>query len=110
VDQILQKLLEFRNERGWKKFHTPRNLAMSVSIESAEILEKFQWKLDEKLTKEERQGLEEEIADVFIYTLQLADSLGIDLEKATLKKIAKNGKKYPVKKAKGNATKYTKFL
>lgn len=106
---LLRKLLKFRKDRDWEKFHTPRNLATSLSVEAGEVLEKFQWKEGEELTKEEIEEIKEEIADVFIYTMLLSHSLGIDLLKATSEKIDKNDKNYPVEKVKGIATKYTKL-
>lgn len=101
MKDILKKLNDFRDERDWGKFHTPRNLASSISIEAAEVLEKFQWKLDgDKLTAQEIGELKEELADVFIYTIQLAGLLNIDLEQATLDKMVKNAQKYPAKRKK----------
>lgn len=106
---IAEKLAKFAQERDWGQFHTPRNLAISISVEAAEVLEKFQWKQDDKVTAEEKEELKDELADVFIYTLQLAKKLDINLEDAVNNKIDKNAKKYPVEKAKGKSTKYNKY-
>lgn len=109
MDNIIKKLIKFRDKRDWKQFHTPRNLAESLVLEASEVLEKFQWKLDDKLTRKEVNEIEEEIADVMIYLIFLADSLSINLEKAVNKKIRINNKKYPVNKSRGKATKYNKL-
>lgn len=109
MENILKKALKFRKERDWEKFHTPRNLSESLVLESAEVLEKFQWKLNEELSKEEIEELKDELADVFIYTLLISYQLNIDLLDAADKKLEKNALKYPVEKAKGNAKKYNKL-
>lgn len=109
---ILQKIRKFRDERDWMQFHDPKNLAVSIVIEAAELLEQFQWK-DEKAVKqhirENKEGIADELADVAIYLAELSDNLGIDLIQAMNSKLEKNAKKYPVAKAKGVATKYDKL-
>lgn len=96
----LQKYLQnFANERDWEQFHTPKNLAMAMVVEAGELMEIFQWLKPEESTKqnlgpEKYQASKEEIADVFIYIIRLADKLDIDLEKAFWEKMQKNGKKY----------------
>lgn len=109
IKDIRDQIVKFVNERDWGKYQTPRNLATSISIEAAEVLEKFQWKLDDKLTKKEIEELKNELADVFIYLLHLSNKLDIDLLDATYKKIEKNSKKYPVEKAKGKSAKYNRY-
>jgi len=113
IEKITKKLLKFRDDREWEKFHTPKNLAISLSIESAELLECFQWKTDievsEMMQTEERIEIEDEIADVASYLLLLCESLDIDVYDAINKKIEKNNQKYPVNKSKGIATKYSKL-
>ncbi|MCK5035124.1 MAG: nucleotide pyrophosphohydrolase [Candidatus Sabulitectum sp.] len=112
LEKLLSEIREFNDERDWAKFHSPKNLATSILIEAAELAEIFQW-----LTEEESQTLEdraminaeEEIADVFIYLLNLADKLGIDPVEASHRKILKNGKKYPINSSRGNRLKYTEF-
>ncbi|MEZ5615405.1 MAG: nucleotide pyrophosphohydrolase [Rhodocyclaceae bacterium] len=103
-------LRAFTREREWDRYHTPKNLAMALIVEAAELAEHFQW-----LTPEESQSLEDgarrekirdELADVLIYLVELADTLGVDLAAAAHAKIAKNALKYPVEKARGNARKY----
>ena len=110
--EILPKLRAFRDERDWMKFHDPKNLAISIAIEAAELLEHFQWKDKESVDqyiKNNREEIADEIADVAMYLAELADNLGIDLIQAMESKLDKNAKKYPVAKAKGIATKYDKL-
>ena len=112
MKELIEKVAEFRDKRNWRKFHTPKNLAISLVIEATELLEMFQWTFDEELenvVNAKRDKIEEEIADVLIYLLLLADALNIDLEGAFFKKMEKNEKRYPVEKAKGKADKYTEL-
>lgn len=104
MKELKEKIIKFRDERDWKKFHSPENLAKSISIEAGELLECFQW--IKEFNKEE---VIEELADIFNYCILLADSLDVDLKKITLDKLEENAKKYPVEKAKGTSTKYNKF-
>ncbi len=113
VDQIRKRLADFAEARNWDQFHTPKNLSMALAAEAAELLEIFQWLTDEqsqKIVNDEKEMslVQEEIADVFIYLVRLADKLGVDIEKAVEEKIKLNEKKYPVELAKGNAIKYNK--
>ncbi len=112
LEQLKQKILKFREERDWKQFHNPKNLAMSIAIEASELMELYQWlSLDEsiKYSKENREEIEKEVADIFNYLILFANDLDIDLIKATSDKLEISKKKYPVKKAKGNSTKYNKY-
>lgn len=109
MTKILQKLLEFRDQRNWKQFHSPQNIAKSIVLEAAEILEVFQWKESSDLSEEEKEHLSEEIADVYNWLILLSHDLNIDLEEAALKKITKNHKKYPIDLVKGKAKKYTQL-
>ncbi len=104
MKELIKKIIEFREERDWKQFHTPANLAKSITLEASEILEHFQW--NDEYNKEE---LSDEIADVFAYLVLMADAIGADLEDIVLKKIKQNELKYPVELAKGSSTKYTKL-
>ena len=108
---LTQRIVAFREARDWAQFHTPRNLAASLSIEAAELLEIFQWDLDEGRTLEpdRRERMAEELADIGIYALLLAHETGIDLGRAMTDKIAQNERKYPVEKARGRSTKYTEL-
>ncbi len=101
LEEITEILIEFRNKRNWKKYHTPKNLAVSIAVEVGELLELFQWKgdseINELLKNEEfRRSVGEEISDVLIYLLTLAHECGIDIEKALQDKIKRNEEKYPV--------------
>lgn len=109
---LTQKIIEFRDARDWKQFHAPKDLAISLALEAAEVLEHFQWKSEEAVKKyiqEHKDDIAEELADVLIYLLVLAHELDVDLIKSAEKKILKNELKYPVSKAKGKATKYDKL-
>lgn len=105
VEKIIKEIKKFNEERDWGKFHTPENLAKSISIEAAELLEHFQWD-SENYNKEE---VCEELADVFTYCIQMAMKLEVSPEEIILKKLEKTKKKYPVEKAKGVSTKYNKL-
>ena len=101
-DNVLKAILKFRDDRDWKQFHTPKNLAMSIAIEAGELMELFQWTGPaDRLSPEDRVRAEEEIADVAIYLMLLANELDVDLERAVLGKIARNAEKYPAEKFKG---------
>ena len=109
---LTQKLRDFAAERNWDQFHTPKNLAMALSVEVAEIVEQFQWVTQEQSTNfafEELEKLKEEIGDVLIYLLRLADKLGIDPLEAAREKVKKNEIKYPAEKVKGRSLKYTHY-
>jgi NTP pyrophosphatase (non-canonical NTP hydrolase) len=104
----LEAALAFRRERDWEQFHSPRNLAIGIAVESAELLEHFQWmKQDEfRPVAAQRDALEMEIADVAILLSYLVSDLGVDLEAAVQRKLALNAARYPVEKSRGSATKY----
>lgn len=104
MDDVKKELIKFQRERDWKKFHTPENLAKSISIEAAELLEHFQWDNDYDIDE-----VAEELADVLIYSLYMAEALDLNVEEIILDKMKKNAMKYPVEKSRGNATKYTEF-
>ncbi len=109
---IIDKIKKFRDERDWMQFHDPKNMAVSIIIEASELLEHFQWKTKNEVKdyiKINKQEVSDEIADIALYLFELADNLGIDLLKAMERKIVKNRKKYPIKKAKGKHTKYNKL-
>lgn len=109
MQKDLEKILKFQKQRDWKQFHSPKNLAISLSLEASEILEIFQWTKDNNLPEEKKIMLEEEIADVYYYLLLLAHEAGIDIKEAFNKKMELNAKKYPEDKAKGNSKKYNEF-
>lgn len=112
LDALRLRIREFAEARAWERYHTPKNLAMALSVEAAELLEPFQWLTPEQsfeLGAEQREAVRQEIADVLIYLTRLADLLDIDLLDATADKLAINARKYPVDKARGNALKYSEF-
>ena len=104
MQELTSKIRKFNEERDWDQFHTPENLAKSISIEAGELLECFQWNSNYNLTE-----VCEELADVANYCIQMADRLGVDLKQIILDKMDKNAKKYPVDKCKGISTKYDKL-
>lgn len=104
MDEVIDKLIKFQEQRDWKKFHTPENLAKSISIEAAELLEHFQWGKEYDSSE-----VADELADVLIYCIYMADAMDFDIEEIICNKIAKNAIKYPVDKSKGNSKKYTEF-
>jgi dCTP diphosphatase len=109
LEELTKLVTRFRAERDWAQFHTPKELAISLVVESAELLELMQWKQGEELTKQierKREAIEDELGDVLHSVLLLAHDLGLDLAAATKKKLEKVGKKYPVEKARGRASKY----
>lgn len=111
IKDIQQKLRQFAQDRDWEQFHSPKNLATALAIEAAELLEPFQWLKEEesrKLNSSDAALVKEEIADVLIYLLRLADQLDIDLEVAVEEKMRLNAEKYPIDLAKGNAVKYNR--
>ena len=103
-EALKNRLIKFNEDRDWDQFHSPENLAKSIAIEAGELLECFQW--DDNYNLED---VEDEMADVFAYLINLSDKLGVDLFEITDKKIDKNEKKYPVDKAKGKSDKYDKL-
>nr|WKF57434.1 hypothetical protein HUO10_001919 [Paraburkholderia busanensis] len=112
ANDLLQKVLAFRDARDWQQFHTLRNLIVSTSIEAGELLETVQWKTDSEvdallLDPQKKKHLEQECADVFIYLMLVAHTAGFDLVEAAMEKVALNEERYPVEKSKGNATKYS---
>ncbi len=114
LSTLNQEINEFSHERDWDQFHSVKNLAMALSVESSELLEIFQWMKDEesnnvKFDQKTMIKVEDEVADIFIYLLRIMNKTGIDLEKAVRSKMKKNKAKYPVDLAKGNSKKYTEF-
>ncbi len=107
VSSSLAIVNKFRDDRNWRQFHDEKDLAISISIEAAELLELFQWKNSDEVIKNNKERLEEELADVLIYSLMLADNLDFDVANIIQKKITKNTIKYPIEKSKGKNDKYT---
>jgi NTP pyrophosphatase (non-canonical NTP hydrolase) len=99
MKEIIQKVIDFRDERDWKKYHNEKDLAISISLEASELLENFQWRTSEDAIAESKQNIKEEMADILIYLVQLADKMDINLEEEVSKKLIKNAIKYPVNKS-----------
>lgn len=108
-DETIQRVIQFRDDRDWKQFHTPKDLAISMSLEAAELLELFQWSGTDLDCEAKRDKLREELADVLSYCILMADVCGLDLDEIMNEKVTKNEAKYPVEKARGNAAKYTEL-
>ena len=108
-DFLISELEKFRDARGWKQFHTSKDLALAIAIEAAELNELFLWKTVEDSEKVNRDKLREELADVLAYTLMLAGKHGFDIKEIVLEKIRKNNEKYPVDRSKGSAKKYNEL-
>ena len=111
-DQLIQTLRQFAAERDWDRFHSPKNLVMGLAGEVGELAEVFRWLSEEQswaLEKDQRARASEEIADVFIYLVMLADKLSINLVDEAYRKIKQNAKKYPVEKVRGKALKSTEY-
>ena len=110
MEGLKKQIKDFIQARDWEQYHAPKNLAMAMSVEAAEIVEIYQWKEnDQTLTPEEVEELRQEIGDVLVYLLELADKYGIDIIQAAKDKMVLNEKKYPVEKVKGKAWKYTEY-
>jgi NTP pyrophosphatase (non-canonical NTP hydrolase) len=112
IEALRDRLREFAKERDWDQFHTPKNLSMALIAEAAELVEHFQWVEGSRshlLEEKVRPAVEEEIADILIYLVRIADKLGIDLYRAAERKIAINARKYPADKVRGSSRKYTEY-
>ena len=113
LQDLREKVNTFVAERDWAQFHTPKNLAMAMIVEAAELVEQFQWDTpteSQQLSSEKREAVVHELADTFVYLLRIAEVLEIDLIDAANKKIELNALKYPVDKARGSNAKYTEYL
>lgn len=106
-DPLMEDIIRFRDERNWKQFHNPKDLAISLSLEASELLENFQWKTSEEGIAANLENIKDEIADVVIYAMLMSNELGINLEQTIKEKIRKNNQKYPVNKSFGSSKKYT---
>lgn len=106
MDELTKALVDFRNERDWEQFHNPKDLALAINIEAAELLELFLWKHYDEVDPDK---IKEEIADVLAFTILLAEKYKFDIKEIVLEKIKKNAEKYPVNKSKGTAKKYNEL-
>ncbi len=112
LGELQDLVVRFRDERDWKQFHNPKDIALSLVLESAEVLEQFQWKNEAEIKQyleDNKDRVADEVADVLYWILLIANDLDINLGKAFEKKLSDNAKKYPVSKAKGKHTKYTEL-
>jgi len=112
LDDLAARLRAFASERDWEQFHAPKNLAMALAVEAAELMEHFQWLTEQQsaeLPPATKEQVAAELADVFIYTVRLADRLGVELEPAVEAKIRVNAARYPVEKSRGRAKKYSEL-
>lgn len=112
LEEMRQIMHEFSDSRGWDKFHSPKNLSMALSVEVSELIECFQWMTEEQsnsLSPEQLENISDEIADVQLYLVRLADKVGIDISIAVDKKIEKNELKYPAEKVRGSSKKYSDY-
>ena len=106
IEQIIDELRRFNEERDWDQFHNGKDLAIGLSVEAPELLEAFLWKAPESVNPDK---IREELADVLNYAFQMADKYNLDIKEIMLEKIRKNAEKYPVEKAKGTAKKYNEL-
>ena len=102
-------ILKFRDDRDWKQFHNPKDLAISISLEAAELLEVFQWSGTDVVCADKKEKVAEELADVLVYCALMAEECGLDMDEIVQKKMEINNKKYPVDKAKGKSNKYSEL-
>ena len=114
LKKLQAHVAKFRDDRSWRQFHNPKDLAQAISIEAAELMEHFLWKTPAEVAEvmsssSSRHQVEEELADIFAYLLSFAEAHDVDLEKALLAKIEKNALKYPVETVKGKSQKYTEY-
>ena len=108
-NELIEKILKFRDDRDWKQFHNPKDLAISLSLEASELLELFQWKTSEETLDKSLSEMKEELADIMICSILLADVIGADIEEIVYDKLRQNDMKYPVDKAFGKKEKYTEL-
>lgn len=109
IRETINQVLKFRDDRNWKQFHNPKDLAVSISLEAAELLEVFQWSGMDIECKEKQDKIREELADVLIYCVLMADVCELDINEIIQEKLKKNNKKYPINKAKNNSKKYNEL-
>ena len=109
TEETIKQILKFRDDRDWKQFHNPKDLAISISLEAAELLEVFQWSGTDVSNEGKQEKIKEELADVLNYCVLMADACGLDIDEIVQEKIKVNNEKYPVSKAKGKKEKYNKL-
>ena len=109
TEETIKQILKFRDDRDWKQFHNPKDLAISISLEAAELLEVFQWSGTDVTNEGKQEKIKEELADVLNYCVLMADACGLNIDEIVQEKIKVNNEKYPVSKAKGKKEKYNKL-
>lgn len=109
TQETINQVLKFRDDRNWKQFHNPKDLAISISLEAAELLEVFQWSGADTTCEEKIDKIREELADVLNYCILMADACGLDMDEIIQEKVKRNNEKYPVEKAYGSKEKYTEL-
>lgn len=109
TQETINQILKFRDDRNWKQFHNPKDLAISISLEAAELLEIFQWSGADTVCEDKKDKIREELADVLIYGVLMADACGLDMDEIIQEKMKRNNEKYPVDKARDSAQKYSEF-
>ena len=109
TQETIKQVLKFRDDRNWKQFHNPKDLAISISLEAAELLVVFQWSADDVICESKKDKIKEELADVVNYCILMADACNLDLDEIVQAKIKRNNEKYPVEKAYGSKEKYTEM-
>ncbi|WP_221645268.1 nucleotide pyrophosphohydrolase [Listeria booriae] len=109
MNQSMDKINKFRDERDWRQFHNPKDLSISISLEAAELLENFQWRTSEEVLAGDMENVKEELADILIYSFMLASDLDLDIDEIIAEKLLKNNLKYPISTSKGSNKKYTDF-
>lgn len=109
TQETINQVQKFRDDRNWKQFHNPKDLALSISLEAAELLEVFQWSGSDTVCESKIDKIKEELADVLVYCIHMADACGLDMDEIIQEKMKKNNEKYPVEKAKDTAKKYDEF-
>lgn len=109
TEETIEQVLKFRDDRNWKQFHNPKDLAISISLEAAELLEVFQWSAEDVKCEEKMDKIREELADVVNYCILMADACGLKLDEIVTEKIKRNNEKYPIEKVFGSKEKYTVF-
>ena len=109
TEETIKQILKFRDDRDWKQFHNPKDLAISISLEGGVLLEVFQWSGTDVSNEGKQEKIKEELADVLNYCVLMADACGLDIDEIVQEKIKVNNEKYPVSKAKGKKEKYNKL-
>lgn len=107
--ETIELVLKFRDDRNWRQFHNPKDLALSISLEAAELLEVFQWSGADTVCESKKDKIKEELADVLNYCILMAEVCGLDMDEIVQEKIKRNNERYPVEKAKDSAKKYNEF-